>query len=615
MFKPLHPALSLIIVVAGLLPLDAYARPFAQQQQDQKNAKDQKPKKDQKPDKAAAAQAKEEREYIKMKQFALTEMEKDYAFKAQIESAYRRKQREHSEYAFYINTFDAQDEQVTRTGDKLKIEDTLYDNPLVQDYINRLGHSLVPKSSQSLYAFKVILNPIPEARSLSTGTVYVSTGLLSLVDNEAQLAYVLSHEIAHVEKNHWHEDVVVGEGVARFNQKQEQKRSLFGGIATLAAGPLMRAFGANPANALMATLYVENGLPTILKLAIPNSTFSWDRLQEDEADQLALQYMLDRNYDAREVPKFYANLQRVTGLEKKASLGFIGDASRIVERVQQIDAVKMTAATGSLSVGSYEMAAFLQTRRTMQAIQAQNNPTAPKQPDTGKLLDPSLGADRRRAATEAALRGQLASTLDAKLDAGEIIGNSSEFAAVMAQIRRDNGIRAFNYDMFQMARDNLEESLLIKSNDALAYYYYGKILKQTARNSGEKKQAYDALTRAVEIDQRKVLAEARLYRALSLMENKDASDNPEVIRMLKDYVEIFRSEHAGGLPPNMDAIYDYMQEVGEMTWARRPAMHTSDKLEPAVVQAAAPAPVQTTPAQEQPVKETPAPPKPVKRKP
>jgi Zn-dependent protease with chaperone function len=267
MLKPLQSALLLLIATAGLLPLRAYARPIAQQQ-DQKNAKDQKSKKDQKPDKAAVTQAKEEREYIKMKQFAQTEMEKDFAFKSQIESAYRRKQREHSEYAFYINTFDAQDEQVTRTGDKLKIEDTLYDNPLVQDYINRLGHSLVPKSSQNLYAFKVILNPIPEARSLSTGTVYVSTGLLSLVDNEAQLAYVLSHEIAHVEKNHWYEDVVVGEGVARFNQKQEQKRSLFGGIATLAVGPLMRAFGANPANALMATLYVENGLPTVLKLAM-----------------------------------------------------------------------------------------------------------------------------------------------------------------------------------------------------------------------------------------------------------------------------------------------------------------------------------------------------------
>ena len=49
--------------------------------------------------------------------------------------------------------------------------------------------------------------------------------------------------------------------------------------------------------------------------------------------------------------------------------------------------------------------------------------------------------------------------------AGELIGNSAEFEAVMAGISRDNGVRAYYFDMFKMARENLEESLNIRSND------------------------------------------------------------------------------------------------------------------------------------------------------
>ena len=254
-------------------------------------------------------------------------IEKDPEFREEVLSKYREKQRQHSEYAYYINTRDAADEQIMYTGDKLKVKDTLYDNPMVQDYVNRVGHSIVPKDSKHLYAFKVTLNPIPEARSLSTGTVYVSSGLISIADNEAQLAYLLAHEVAHVEKEHWYEDVLVGEGLERYNEKQEKKRNLIGGIASLATAPVARLMGADPLNAWLASIYVDNGLPTILKLAIPNAVFSWEKQQEDEADHLALKYMLERNYDPREVPKFYANFQQVTQMDKRVELGFVGNAS------------------------------------------------------------------------------------------------------------------------------------------------------------------------------------------------------------------------------------------------------------------------------------------------
>ena len=77
----------------------------------------------------------------------------------------------------------------------------------------------------------------------------------------------------------------------------------------------------------------------------------------------------------------------------------------------------------------------------------------------GKNLNPSQNAAERAAAADKSINGLLASEVQAKLDAGELIGNSAEFEAVMAGITRDNGVRAYHFDMFKMARENLEESL------------------------------------------------------------------------------------------------------------------------------------------------------------
>ena len=107
-------------------------------------------------------QAKQEREYQKIKEFSENLYNTDTSFRDEVEAAYRQKQKEHSEYAYFTNTLDSHDEQITRTGDRLKVDDTLYDNPLVQDYVNRVGQSIAPKDSKKLYAFDVIYDYMQE---------------------------------------------------------------------------------------------------------------------------------------------------------------------------------------------------------------------------------------------------------------------------------------------------------------------------------------------------------------------------------------------------------------------------------------------------------------------
>jgi Zn-dependent protease with chaperone function len=516
-------------------------------------------------------QTKQEREYQKIKQFSEKLYAEDALFRDEVDESYRQKRREHSEMAYFTNTRDAQDDQVTRSGDKLKVEDTLYDNPLVQDYVNRVGQSIVPRDSKNLYAFKVTLNPIPEARALSTGTIYISSGLLSMIDNEAQLAYVLGHEVAHVEKDHWRDDVIVERGIQRYYEKQAQKRAIVGTLIGAGAGAIIGGATNSFTKGATSGLIIAAGVPTVLKLLAPDIVVSWDKQQEDEADQLGLKYMFDRNYDPREAPKFYATLQRVSHSDTRAGLGFMGDKQRVLERVQQVNSVIggfNNLTTTNLFAGALDLRA---------QREAQGVTEGAKGPDRGKALSAERAAAGQAVAAQVLASGPMAAAIKAKIESGELIGSSAEFATVMAELKRDNGLRAYYFDMFQMARDNLEESLLIRSSDPFTHFYYGKILKLTARTSVEKQRALSEFVRAIELDKRRVIAEPHLYRALALIEIKDPGQSKLIVSSLKDYVAVYQRENGGSLPPNMDVIYDYLQEVGEMDWAARPATNVSTK--------------------------------------
>ena len=550
------------LLLPMLLPSLAVARGKTQQETADKNKKD-KPAKDEK-----NTLSKQERKWLEVYKFSKQRYETNPDFRLEVEEAYRRMQREHSEYAFSINVGIAKGKQVEIEKDKIKINLTLYDNPLAQDYVNRVGQSLVPAGSDRLYAFKIILNPVPEARSLSTGTIYISTGLLASIDNEAQLAYVLGHEIAHVEKEHWKEDVLVAEGREEWNEKTQQSKDKI----HLGFDIFSRVVNAGSFTTSAAT-FVDAGMPTILKLATVDGVIGWDRQQEDQADQAGLRYMLDRKYDPREVPKLYNKLKGFSQRDKRAGLGFIANAVRIAEREPfLIDAIpRMVSSPSSvLFVGATILKMQEQGNQTGQAMVPE------KKPDTGKTFDPASDSSRREQASQAAITGEYAGKIKELLDAGELIGTSAEFQSVMAAIRRDNGIRAFYYDMFNMARENLEESIRIRSNDPFAHYYYGVMLKLTARTLGEKQRALSEFDVAVKYDQRKVLAEPYLHRALAMIDSKE-SHTREIVENLKEYVQLYQRQNAGALPSNMDLIYDYMQDAGETSWTAIPAMNVSTK--------------------------------------
>jgi Zn-dependent protease with chaperone function len=152
-----------------------------------------------------------------------------------IQEAWDARRRADMEFAFNVN-------QSTRLGELSLSElatfrqnfGELYNNPILVRYVNSLGQRIVPQGSPNLYSFRLLLDPVPRAEALSTGTIYISTGLVSMLDSEAQLAYVLGHEIAHVEKKHTYNTIrneILEEEFDREKQADVgKKRAIFGAV-------------------------------------------------------------------------------------------------------------------------------------------------------------------------------------------------------------------------------------------------------------------------------------------------------------------------------------------------------------------------------------------------
>ncbi|MEO1145344.1 MAG: M48 family metallopeptidase [Cyanobacteria bacterium J06638_22] len=104
------------------------------------------------------------------------------------------------------NLSDRQEAQIGAQIDQqlMRQQFRLYRNESVADYVDDLGQALVPYSDRSDidYTFRVVEDDQVNAFATMGGYVYVTTGLLSAAENEAQLAGVLGHEIGHIVERH-----------------------------------------------------------------------------------------------------------------------------------------------------------------------------------------------------------------------------------------------------------------------------------------------------------------------------------------------------------------------------------------------------------------------------
>jgi predicted Zn-dependent protease len=107
-----------------------------------------------------------------------------------------------------------------------------YDDQKVQNYVNRIGQDLAAHSDRPdiPYTFTVIDDANINAYAFPGGYIYINRGLMVYLDNEAELAAVLAHEIGHVTARH----AVRQQTAAKANQTMSQMAYVFTGSADLA---------------------------------------------------------------------------------------------------------------------------------------------------------------------------------------------------------------------------------------------------------------------------------------------------------------------------------------------------------------------------------------------
>jgi hypothetical protein len=168
-----------------------------------------------------------------------------------------------------------------RRGKKVDGRMKLFPDKAVQTYVSDLGDSLLPAGNKGTtkaleFRFFVIEDSSINAAALPDGTVLVNTALLGAVDNEAELAFVLSHEISHVLQVHYWREV---------HETRPQRIGLL--IAGIAAGAFIGDLG----------LYMaELGMISVIN--------GHQRELENQADRLGLQNVIEHGYDPRQAPTF-----------------------------------------------------------------------------------------------------------------------------------------------------------------------------------------------------------------------------------------------------------------------------------------------------------------------
>lgn len=80
----------------------------------------------------------------------------------------------------------------------------VYNDPELKELVDKIGYSLVDQLSEQIFEFRFIIldDPAPNAFALPGGFVFVTRGILALIESPDELAGVIGHEIVHVQKRH-----------------------------------------------------------------------------------------------------------------------------------------------------------------------------------------------------------------------------------------------------------------------------------------------------------------------------------------------------------------------------------------------------------------------------
>ena len=198
----------------------------------------------------------------------------------------------------------------------------VYNDQETNFYLDKLGSSLVPAPTPEnvKWRFRAIRDLQVNAFALPNGSIYVNSGLLSRMENEAQVAGVLAHEITHVVNRHGY-----------LENRSTRKKMV--AIDIILAG----AEGAGVAGGSAAIVAMVMG--NMLPLIVAGTIFGYSRELEHEADVYAVNALQLRGYDLREFSRGFELLRKGPEVDLSKEPVFWASHPKLADRVQYVAAM------------------------------------------------------------------------------------------------------------------------------------------------------------------------------------------------------------------------------------------------------------------------------------
>ena len=183
-------------------------------------------------------------------------------------------------------------------------------------YLRRVGLSLVPRDleiERVSWKFRALRDPQPNAFALPNGSIYVTTGLMTLLDNESQLAAIIAHELTHVMRRHTY--------VAnRSNRKKFLTMNVMAAVGAYAPGGIVGA--------------VITVVTTVAPFIMVATIYGYSRDLEREADLKGIDMMISAEYAPEEMVSVMKLLNK--DIEGENIRLFYNDHPSLEERIKYL---------------------------------------------------------------------------------------------------------------------------------------------------------------------------------------------------------------------------------------------------------------------------------------
>jgi predicted Zn-dependent protease len=191
----------------------------------------------------------------------------------------------------------------------------LADGP-VNAFLRRVGQSLIPRDlelERVTWKFRALRDPQPNAFALPNGSIYVTTGLLTLIDNESQLAAIMAHELTHVMRRHTYMH-------NRSNRKKFLTMNVMAAVGAYAPGGVVGA--------------VITIVTTVAPFIMIATIYGYSRDLEREADLKGIDMMISAEYAPEEMVNVMKLLDR--DFEGENVRLFYNDHPSLDERIKYL---------------------------------------------------------------------------------------------------------------------------------------------------------------------------------------------------------------------------------------------------------------------------------------